>query len=149
MNVVKSKRKESRFEVLHLAHEIQRELELCIFVDFGVEPKRDLTPDERLYMQVRRDGLRRSCDAMVSSISSANCIKAVTEGDFKQRRKFQNAAITNAYAIEHQCMQVIERIPGININKYNRLVCMLIDEIGLLRKWRNTDHANFKKQLCG
>lgn len=151
MSVKKGERRASSKEVLHTAHQIKNELTSYVFQDLGIEKinRPDFPTDYKVFAQNIKSDLLSTAKELDARVSNFFSCKNVTETDFKYKRDQEIKAVAACYKIEHLCMNLIETFSNagikININKYDRLILLIINEIKLIRSCKNKDFQNYKK----
>ena len=114
------------------------------------------TAKERKYPQIFINFITMTKGDMIKAlrdltmrISNAGYCKIVTDADLNYRRTQILKAIEDCYKLEHVCMTFIETADAqnidININKYYRLIRLIIKETDLLRSLKNKDLQQFRK----
>lgn len=172
MSVLKSKRKESQFEVFHHLTKMRKEVTDLLLRDFGYDleradkriekmfgkPYEELTPEEK----VRYDKLKEKNRAFDKWFVSderqtvVDCLRTITEEvyvansiyptymeELIERRLHQDKAIGQCYRLTQELQYAIETLP-VDVNKYLRFATMIQTEINLLKGWRKSDNK-FKR----
>lgn len=175
MSVLKSKRKQSQFEVFHHLYKTRKEVTDLLLRDFGYDleraekkvsrtfsdrPYEELTPEE----QHRYDKLKarnQSFDEWFVADERqviVDCLRTITEEVFVansiyptcreelvERRLHQDKAIGQCYRLTQELQYAIETLP-VDVNKYLRFADMIQTEINLLKGWRKSDNK-FKRAI--
>lgn len=172
MSVLKSKRKESQFEVFHHLTKMRKEVTDLLLRDFGYDLERadkrvakmfgrnyeELSPDEK----VRYDKLKAKNQAFDEWFIAderqtiVDCLRTITEEvyvansiyptymeELIERRLHQDKAIGQCYRLTQELQYAIETLP-VDVNKYLRFATMIQTEINLLKGWRKSDNK-FKR----
>lgn len=170
MSVPKSKRGESKFEVMIHALKMRREFTMLLLRDFGVKNKiRDFRfvaefneDDKKVFDELAekydfkhtlkaiypewlidhfRGNIIKILAELVTNIISANSIYVTNESEYNERRSYQTKAICNCENLLQEMQYVISILSvNVDINKYTRYVEMIDKQIALLRAWRKTDN---------
>ncbi len=151
MSVVKSQRKESKFEVLHHAYQLRKEITDMLLHDFGYRPKPKEGVTENEYQQQRRYAfeswfiqdsreviIKRMRD-LIANLIAANTMYPVNDAEWTERRLYQDRAIINCYQLLQELQYAIETIHP-DINRYTRLALEIDTEIKLIKGWRKSDN---------
>ena len=175
MSVVKSKRKESQFEVFHHLVKMRKEVTDLLLRDFGFDAdkaakKTTKTFGGRMYEELS-DSEKERYDKLVKRNAAfaewfilderkviIDCIRAITEETFVansiyptcteeliERRLHQDRAIGECYRLTQELQYAIEALP-VDVNKYLRFADMIQTEINLLKGWRKADNK-FKRAI--
>lgn len=173
MSVLKSKRKESQFEVFHHLTKMRKEITDLLLRDFGYDlekaekrlqskfgnrPYEELTPEEK----GRYDKLKKKYEAFDEWFISderqvvVDCLRTITEEvyvansiyptymeELIERRLHQDKAIGQCYRLTQELQYAIETLP-VDVNKYLRFATMIQTEVNLLKGWRKSDNK-FKR----
>ena len=175
MSVVKSKRKESKFEVFHHLVKMRKEVTDLLLRDFGFNADKAAkntmkTFGGRMYEELS-DSEKERYDKLVKRNAAftewfilderkviIDCIRAITEETFVansiyptcteeliERRLHQDRAIGECYRLTQELQYAIETLP-VDVNKYLRFADMIQIEINLLKGWRKADNK-FKRAI--
>ena len=175
MSVVKSKRKESQFEVFHHLVKMRKEVTDLLLRDFGFDADKATkntmkTFGGRTYEELS-DSEKERYDKLVKRNAAftewfilderkviIDCIRAITEETFVansiyptcteeliERRLHQDRAIGECYRLTQELQYAIETLP-VDVNKYLRFADMIQIEINLLKGWRKADNK-FKRAI--
>ena len=175
MSVVKSKRKESQFEVFHHLVKMRKEVTSLLLRDFGFDADKATkntmkTFGGRTYEELS-DSEKERHDKLVKRNAAftewfilderkviIDCIRAITEETFVansiyptcteeliERRLHQDRAIGECYRLTQELQYAIETLP-VDVNKYLRFADMIQTEINLLKGWRKADNK-FKRAI--
>lgn len=169
MSVLKSKRKESQFEVFHHLAKMRREVTDLLLRDFGYSPAKakkkiqkqfsgraydELTDKEREHYEllVARDGAFRDWFIVDERETVVDCLRKITEEVYTansiyptsteeliERRTHQERAIGQCYRLIQELQYAAETLP-VDVNKYLRFAEMIDVEIKLLKGWRKADN---------
>ncbi|MCC8063669.1 MAG: hypothetical protein LIO70_01125 [Clostridiales bacterium] len=175
MSVVKSKRKESQFEVFHHYYKVRKELTDLLLRDFGYsedksakklakqfggKPYAELSDTEKArhdkmqqrnqafeawFVMDEREVIMGYLRNLGRCLFSANEIYPQYEDELVQRRLFQEKALGYCTMLKQELQYAIETLP-VDINKYTRFAQMLQTEIDLIKGWRRSDNR-FKKTV--
>lgn len=167
MAVVKRKRKQSQFEVIHHFYKMRKEMTQTILRDFGYNSNRatkalektfggkvftELTVDEqKRYSNLEKRneafenwfiGHQREVvmDCLTKSteyIFQANSIYPSIMEEWVERRLLQDKAIGQCYRLLQELQYTIEILP-VDISKFSNLIGMIEKEISLLKGWRKS-----------
>lgn len=172
MSVLKSKRKESQFEVFHHLTKMRKEVTDLLLRDFGYDleradkriekmfgkPYEELTPEEKVRYDKLKEKNRAFDEWFVSDERQtvADCLRTITEEvyvansiyptymeELIERRLHQDKAIGQCYRLTQELQYAIETLP-VDVNKYLRFATMIQTEINLLKGWRKSDNK-FKR----
>ena len=155
MSVLKSKRKESQFQVFHQAYHLRKQMTDLLLRDFGYKGKRN--PHETEKQSERRlafeqwfivDERKYIIDLLrelITNITMANNIFPTLEYEYIERRLYQDKAIGICNALLQELQYAIETLP-VDVNNYIRFADLLQDEIRLLKGWRKSDNR-FRKNF--
>ena len=149
MSVVKSKRKESKFEVLHHAYKLRKDITELLLFNFGYkpqkrEPETEYQQQRRLgfeswYIQDSRTAIIKRLRELVANLTAANSIYPVNEAEWTERRLYQDRAIANCYQILQELQYAIETLHP-DINRYTRFALDIETEVKLIKGWRKYDN---------
>ena len=175
MSILKSKRKESPFEVFHHLYKIRKEITDLLLRDFGYSDMKareylekkfggksfgELTePEKEQYIKRKKrdeafrewfifDQRKAIIDCLRSIISyvyKANSIYPMYMEELIERRICQDKAIGACYDLVQELQYAIETLP-VDINKYTRFGEMIQTEINLIKGWRKSDNK-FKRAI--
>lgn len=172
MSVLKSKRKESQFEVFHHLTKMRKEVTDLLLRDFGYDLERadkriekmfgksyeELTPEEKVRYDKLKEKNRAFDEWFVSDERQTvvDCLRTITEEvyvansiyptymeELIERRLHQDKAIGQCYRLTQELQYAIETLP-VDVNKYLRFATMIQTEINLLKGWRKSDNK-FKR----
>ncbi len=142
MAVLKSKRKESQFEVFHFGFATRKELTIFLMRNFGM---REIQPEWIWFVEDEKRIIMGLMRTMLLNISMANSIFPTNLRELEERRIYQDKAIGNCNQILCELQFALETLPA-DINKFTRFANMMNHEISLLKGWRKADNK-FKKTL--
>ena len=175
MTVLKSKRKESQFEVIKHFYRLRKDITDLLLRDFGYSQKKSGIKMSKMFGGKSYGELSDSQQEHYNKVASKNngfeewfigyqrdtimdCIRSATEYIFSansiypseheeliERRIFQDKAIGQCYRLLQELQYTIETLP-VDIEKYIRLTDSVNKEINLLKGWRKADNK-FKKQF--
>ena len=173
MSVLKSKRKESQFEVFHHLTKMRKEVTDLLLRDFGYDLDRankrisnmfgnrsyeELTPDEKVryeklseknkafdewFVKDQRQTVVDCLRTITAEVYTANSIYPTYMEELVERRLHQDRAIGQCYRLTQELQYAIETLP-VDVNKYLRFATMIQTEINLLKGWRKSDNK-FKR----
>lgn len=169
MSVLKSKRKESQFEVHHNLYKMRKEMTDLLLRDFGysaakaqkyVEKQFGGRPYDELpeNLKLQYDRRKQRDDAFHKWFiidqrkAIVDCLRRITAEAYKansiypkypeelvERRLCQDKAIGECYVLIQELQYAIETLP-VDVEKYMRYVDMIKTEINLLKGWRKSDN---------
>ena len=142
MSVLKSKRKESKFEVFHNFYKLRKELTELVYRRFGY--KGEDTYKLWFINNEAQSVLKDLADAQ-RYITIANSIYPNCLMECDERRIHQVLAIGLLYDLVQELQFVLEMLPCLDKNKYVRHSDILNKEIALLKGWRESDNATRTK----
>ena len=175
MSVVKSKRKESQFEVFHHLVKMRKEVTDLLLRDFGFDADKAAKKTTKTFGGKMYEELSDSEKERYDKLTKRNaaftewfilderkvvidCIRAITEETFVansiyptcteeliERRLHQDRAIGECYRLTQELQYAIETLP-VDVNKYLRFADMIQTEINLLKGWRKADNK-FKRAI--
>lgn len=176
MSVPKSRRGESKFEVLIHATKLRKAVTLLLLRDLGIKKKirdyrsvADFEPDDKavfenlaqkydfkhtliaeypewLINHFRETMINITTD-MIKNITAANTIYVTNESEYNERRSYQTAAICNCENLLQELQYVASLLcASDDMNKYKSYVEMTEKQIALLRAWRTAGNK-LKKNL--
>ena len=155
MSVLKSKRKESKFEVFHHAFNLRKRLTDVVFRNFGYKPKKRVGETdaqfeirksaEEWFIQNEREFLINYTRSLIANLISANSIYPTNAYEYIERRNYQNFAIADCNKILQELQYAIESL-YLNVNLYTNLALDIEKETSLIKGWRKSDNR-FKKVL--
>lgn len=173
MSVLKSKRKESKFEFYAGALKLREDIIYILLRDFGVKTRmRDIDfyaskmseedaqffeslldkyeiqhklPEEYPNWLIHkfRDMIFDTTQTMIKSITSAYSIWPTNQVEVEEKRIWQDRAIGACENLLQDFTLIIDILP-VNANKYVRYVDMIEKEIKLLKGWRKSCNKFFK-----
>lgn len=161
MSVLASKRRESRFEVLVFADELRRMFTEFAQRDFGVKDVDQLVrvryacgKDKIENFARYHDLMRKSKDQVIqetalitSNLRGANSIYPTTLHEYEIRRDYQNYALAHCEILIKELQHIVELF-DVDVNAYRRYINAIDREIGLIKKWRQSDNK-IKSYLQG
>lgn len=149
MSVVKSKRKESKFEVLHHAYKLRKDITELLLHDFGYkpqarQPETEFQQQRRFafeswYIQDSRTAVIQRLRELVANLTAANSIYPVMEAEWTERRLYQDRAIACCYQLLQELQYAIETLHP-DINRYTRFALDIDTEVKLIKGWRKYDN---------
>ena len=175
MSVIKAKRGQSQFEVIHHWYQVRKEITTLMLFDFGLHPERqERSLLRRLQIsdpaQLEGEALERynkhkrrlsgvvnwfleqerntvhGCIASVNEHATvANSLYPTTMEELTERRLHQDIAVGQCNRLKQELQYIIETLE-VDINRYTRIAEMIDKEIGLIKAWRKSD-AKFKQAL--
>lgn len=175
MSVLKSKRKESQFEVFHHLVKMRKEVTDLLLRDFGFDADKATKNTMKTFGGRKYEELSDSEKERYDKLTKRNaafiewfilderkviidCIRAITEETFVansiyptcteeliERRLHQDRAIGECYRLTQELQYAIETLP-VDVNKYLRFADMIQTEINLLKGWRKADNK-FKRAI--
>lgn len=175
MSVLKSKRKQSQFEVFHHLYKMRREVTDLLLRDFGYDleraekkvsrtfsdrPYEELTPEEQFrynklkarnqsfdewFVSDERQVIVDCLRTITEEVFVANSIYPTCREELIERRLHQDKAIGQCYRLTQELQYAIETLP-VDVNKYLRFADMIQTEINLLKGWRKSDNK-FKRAI--
>lgn len=155
MSVLVSDRKESRFEVIVFAEELNLMLIDLMHRSFGIKDMAHLvrveyargnlkTEDVEYYRSVldcSKRNIMHIAALLTNNVRAANSIYPISDAEWEQRRGYQNSAIVNCEQIIKE-LQHIVRLFNVDINIYGRYINALDREINLIKRWRQKDRKH-------
>lgn len=141
MSVLKSQRKESKFEVFHHFYKMRKEITNLVYRNFGYKGTSDF---ERWLIDGEAKAVLNSLREAQKFITLANSIFPVYLFECDERRKFQDCAIGLHFQLLQELQFILESLP-IDKNSYVRFAEMINKEIALLKEWRQSDNVIRKK----
>lgn len=174
MSVLKSKRKQSQFEVFHHLYKMRKEITDLLLRDFGYSESKalkyvmkalgggsfeDLEDVEkaRYIKRQKRDEAFHEWFIVDERKAVVDCLRDITKEvyvansiyptcmeELIERRIHQDRAIGHCYRLTQELQYAIETLP-VDVNKYLRFADMIKTEINLLKGWRKSDNK-FKRQ---
>ncbi len=166
MSVLKSKRKESQFEVFHHLYQTRRKITALLLRDFGYKPApaappEGLSPKALERYNARREQARafetwfildqRACvmdclREITKEVFMANSIYPAQPEELTQRRLCQDRAIGQLNRLLQELQYAMETLP-VDVDKLLPTAEMIEQEIKLIKAWRKSDNkfkANFE-----
>ena len=137
MSVVKSKRTESKLEVLLVANQIA-EYTICICSNEESFPKR--------YRWCLTNKLVDLAMDINNMVQEANAIYVKTASDYQIRRDLQTKALASTYSLLSD-IDLAHRIFGIDGRRNDRWVGQVTNAQILIRNWRKTDAERYKRLM--
>lgn len=175
VSVVKSKRKQSQFEVFHHLVKMRKEVTDLLLRNFSFDKDKaakntaktfggkayeELSQEERERYEklTKRNAAFAEWFIIDERKVIIDCIRAITEETFVansiyptcteeliERRLHQDRAIGQCYRLTQELQYAIETLP-VDVNKYLRFADMIQTEINLLKGWRKADNK-FKRAI--
>jgi len=175
MTVVKRKRKQSRFEVIHHFYQLRKEMTDLLLRDFGYSVKKadfhlkkmfggrdidELNENEKHHYQMRqkrhyafeewfiydrRQVIMECFREIQENISLANSTYPTNYVELCERRLRQDRAIGHCHRLLQELQFTIEALP-VDVNVYLRFAEKIDRQIDLLKGWRKSDNR-FKQAL--
>lgn len=153
MSVLASKRKESRFEVIVFADELQQMFLEFMQRDFGVrdldqfvrrryafgKDKTENFSRYRYLMRKSKDLVTQETMLIATNLRGANSIYPTTLHECEVRRDYQNYALAHCEILMQELQRIVETF-DVDLNVYRRYVNAIDREIGLIKKWRQRDN---------
>lgn len=97
------------------------------------------------YLKNKRDMMFHLLDSLINYIIGANSIYPTSKVEFDERRLLQDKAIANCYTLLTQFQLIIYDLQdNIKIDKYQKYINMINDEIYLLKGWRTSTNKFLK-----
>lgn len=158
MTVVKSKRKESKLEVIHHAEKMRSDFMELLVRNFGIKDlnkvarKRYILGNESSnnidkyvwYMSDCKQKLLYFLDLIIVNVRSANSIYPTSLHECDLRRNYQDQAIAACECAISKMQQIVDFFE-VNVNCFKRYVELIDEEIHLIKKWRRSDNKLRKK----
>ena len=169
MTVLKSKRKESQFEVFHHFYKMRRDITDLLLRDFGYSSKKseqylqrlfggrsydELNDTEKQHYNLRkgktnafekwfildqRQAVTDCLRGVGENIFVANSIYPLYPEELIERRIHQDRAIGQCNRLLQELQYAIETLP-VDINVYLRFAESIEKEINLIKGWRKADN---------
>lgn len=158
MSVLKSKRKESKLEVIIHSTKVHDMLIDFMQKDFGIKDFNRYVQTKYAYgdddfenyskyryllhnFKIRID---QTASMMTSNLRAANTTYPQSISEYETRRCYQNLAITNCEQIKKELQRIIEVFGGfdtfgVDINEFGPCVKAIEREIVLIKNWRQRD----------
>lgn len=159
MSVPKSRRKESKLEVLYHATTLRDDIYALVFRSFGIYSRN--TPLRRRYdAMVTNDKNKEYVDKVIEQYKDSvlsfaadmdNCLRSAksiypkTETDRNLRRKYQDKAIVACFSIKGELHSIV-RMFDVDINLFKTVEQGLTKEIKLIKQWRAKDSRRYAKE---
>lgn len=153
MTVLKSKRRESKFEVISHAYKLRDNITDLLLCDFHYKfkespneteiQKQRRMAREQWFIKDERDYIISILRSMMYNIFQANKTPTTTLEECLERRKHQNKAIGDCSVLMQELQYTIKTLP-VNINKYTRFADEISREEMLLKAWRKSDNKYHK-----
>ena len=158
MSVVKSKRNESRLEVLVQADRLAKSLTDLMVRDFGIKDPEMVARRKyafgkdrvenasryRFLISETKTSLSQDVRLLTYHIESANAIFPTTLSECDKRRELQDLALGNCAHIRHELQRFCD-VFDVRIGDYRIPVAELDREVALLKKWRQKDSSVRRK----
>jgi len=158
MSVVKSKRHESRLEVLVQVDRLAKELTDLMIRNFGTKDVnamarrqyaygkdvRENPAHYRFLISEYKNAIVKDLKLLNYHIDSANAIHPTNLVECDERRRLQDLALGNCDHIKHELQQFCDDF-DVRIADYRIPIFELDREIELLKKWRRSDNRIRKK----
>ena len=175
MSVLKSKRKQSQFEVFHHLYKTRKEITDLLLRDFGYDLEKairkvqgyfggrsynELSLDERIrydkliqrrkafdnwFINDERQVIVECLREITKEVHIANSIYPTCMEELIERRLHQDRAIGQCYRLTQELQYAIETLP-VDVNKYLRFADLIQTEINLIKGWRKSDNK-FKRAI--
>lgn len=166
MSVVKSKRKESQFEVFHHFTKMRKKITDLLLRDFGysyekfdkklskIYGKKELTDSEKRnyerqkkrneafdewYIFQERKIVMECLHSLNEHIYTANSIYPTCNEEFVERRIHQDIAIGQCFRLVQELQYAVETLP-VDVNVYLNIASDIEKQISLLKGWRKSDN---------
>lgn len=169
MSVLKSKRKESQFEVFHHLYKLRKEITDLLLRDFGYDFNKSEKRLKRMFgdrdygelndnERYRYDRLRERYKAfdewfiadqrqivmdclrtIQQEVFVANSIYPMYMEELIERRQHQDRAIGQCFRLQQELQYAIETLP-VDVNAYLRFGEGIKHEIDLIKGWRKSDN---------
>ena len=170
MSVVKSKRKESQFEVFHHFTKMRKKITDLLLRDFGYSyekfdkkltrlyGEKELSDSQKAnydrqkkrneafeewYIYQERNTIMECLHCLNEHIYTANSIYPTCHEELIERRIHQDIAIGQCFRLVQELQYAIETLP-VNVNVYLNIATDIEKQISLLKGWRKADNK-FKK----
>ncbi len=161
MSVLVSRRRESKFEAITFSNTLHNMLIELMQRSFGVKDLDRIVRIKYAYGIDEKEGFNKYRQIMhnhkiridqlayllTNNLRAANTIYPTTLHEYEQRRDYQNSAIVNCEQLIKELQRVVE-IFDVDINTYNKYIKAIDREIGLIKKWRQSDNK-IKSYLQG
>lgn len=175
MSVLKSKRKESQFEVFHHLNKMRKDITDLLLRDFGYSESKSVkyienslgnkNYDQLSDVEKQRYDKRKQRDiafhtwfildqrktiidslrGITKEVYAANSIYPTCKEELIRRRIHQDEALGYCYQLVQELQYSIETLP-VDINIYLRFGEQIQTEINLLKGWRKSDNK-FKRAI--
>ena len=161
MSVLKSKRKQSQFEVFHHLNKLRKDITDLLLRDFGYSFEK---AEARLLKQFGGRTLEQLSEAfddwfiydqrqvivnclrdITKEVYIANSIYPTVMEELVQRRLHQEEAIGHCYRLVQELQYAIETLP-VNVNIFLQFGEAIQTEINLIKGWRKADNK-FKRAI--
>lgn len=153
MGVLLSDRNESRFEPIVFSIEIHNMLIELMQRDFGVKDLEHIVQRRyaigvddiedygkyRALMRGSKERIDYLAASLTGNVRAANRLYPTSMHEYERRRDFQNFAIVNCDQIVKELQHVVD-IFDVDINIYSTYIKAIDREIGLIKKWRQSDN---------
>lgn len=177
MSVLKSKRKQSQFEVFHHLYNLRKEITDLLLRDFGYDSEKfemrftkrfngksyeELSPNEKVrynkvkiknkafdewFIKNERECIVDCLREITKEVFMANSIYPSLDEELVERRLCQDRAIGQCHRLTQELQYAIETLP-VDVDKYLRFADMIQKEIILIKNWRKSDNK-FKGVISG
>ena len=169
MSVVKSKRKQSQFEVFHHLTKMRQRITDLLLRDFGYsfekfnkklekrysgKPYEELTDVQKRdydrqkkrneafdewFIMRERETIMECLHALNEHVYVANSIYPTCQEELTERRLHQDIAIGQCFRVVQELQYSIETLP-VDVNVYLRFAEDIEKEISLIKGWRQADN---------
>ena len=153
MSVLASKRRLSRFEAIHHATELQKQLREFTKRDFGIkdlhkvarkkfECRIDRYCDYDKYnylLQTHKRNIDYNMSMIVEKVRSANSVHPRIYSEYELRRNYQNEALAFCDVVIGELQEAVE-IFNVDINEFEPYIKGINREIDLIKGWRQKDN---------
>lgn len=161
MSVIAAKRKESRDEAIAYSIELHDMLIELMHRSFGVKDVdqyvrmrfacgKDSAEDLAKYryiMTEAKNQIERTASLLTANLRGAKSLYPTSMHEYEIRRDYQNAGIVNCNQLIDQLQHVVD-VFNVDLNVYGRYIKAIDREIGLIKKWRQSDNK-MKSYLSG
>ncbi len=173
-NIPKSKRSESKLEVLHRAYALRRKITAELIATFGYSQRKleehvqkmtsyiqDPEEHEKMCKAIRevqdsfaswfvkreRDRVADFCQGITEHLRAANTIWPTNMSEYEERRLEMDRALICCNKLQDELQYIAETLPA-DKNKYMNIVLEVQAEFDMIKKLRQSDNR-FLKSLKG
>lgn len=134
-NVHQRFRKETELKFLMSAQELQIDLTKFIMSEKNMPKKWRYMIGQSTIAKV---------DELLDNLEAGNAIFPTNKSEYNRRANFQEKAIGNCWQLHNKIVRMIFCIDNAKVEKLEKIIELLSNVEGLIKKWEKNDKARYK-----